>query len=138
MSNWTYVNGTIEVSTLGRTQEEIEYILKTVLRHLPKVTGSEQDMHTYLIKKEGYNSSSSHDEFEHWVKDFDIQDNYIIVVDILIYICENVQQSKIPYFVMIIATGASIGGLLCSLTFYADSVLDWRNIMLIFTGIHLS
>ena len=81
MSNWTYVNGTIEVSTLGRTQEEIEYILKTVLRHLPKVTGSEQDMHTYLIKKEGYNSSSSHDEFEHWVKDFDIQDNYIIVVD---------------------------------------------------------
>ena len=64
--------------------------------------------------------------------------NYIIVVDILIYICENVQQSKIPYFVMIIATGASIGGLLCSLTFYADSVLDWRNIMLIFTGIHLS
>lgn len=81
MSNWTYVNGTIEVSTLGRTQEEIEYILKTVLRHLPKVTGSEQDMHTYLIKKEGYSSSYSHDEFEHWVKDFDIQDNYIIVVD---------------------------------------------------------
>ena len=63
--------------------------------------------------------------------------NYIIVVDILIYICENVQQSKIPYFVMIIATGASIAGLLCSFTFYVDSVLDWRNILLIFAGIHL-
>ena len=63
--------------------------------------------------------------------------NYIIVVDILIYICENVQQSKIPYFVMVIATGASIAGLLCSFTFYVDKVLDWRNILLIFAGIHL-
>ena len=63
--------------------------------------------------------------------------NYIIVVDLLIYICENVQQSKIPYFVMIIATGASIAGLLCSVSFYADSVLSWRNILLIFAGIHL-
>ena len=63
--------------------------------------------------------------------------NYIIVVDLLIYICENVQQSKIPYFVMIIATGSSIAGLLCSITFYVDDVLDWRNILLIFGGIHL-
>ena len=62
--------------------------------------------------------------------------NYIIVVDILIYICENVHQSKIPYFVMIIATGAPIAGLLCSVTFYSDNV-SWRNIMLIFAGIHL-
>ena len=80
MSNWTYVNGTIEVSTLGRTQEEIEYILKTVLRHLPKVTGSERDMNTYIIKKEGYNFSSSCDEFEK-ANPLKIQENYIIVVN---------------------------------------------------------
>ena len=63
--------------------------------------------------------------------------NYIIVVDLLVYICENIQQSKIPYFIMIIATGASIAGLLCSITFYVDDVLSWRNILLIFSGIHL-
>lgn len=80
MSHWTYINGTIEVSTLGRTQEEIEYILKTVLRHLPKVTGSEKDMSSYLIKKDGYNSSSSCDEFgnKNYLR---IQEYYIIVVD---------------------------------------------------------
>ena len=80
MSSWTYVNGTIEVSTLGRTQEEIEYILKTVLRHLPKVTGSERDMNTYIIKKEGYNFSRSCDEFER-INPLKIQENYIIVVN---------------------------------------------------------
>lgn len=80
MSNWTYVNGTIEVSTLGRTQEEIEYILKTVLRHLPKVTGSEKDMNTYIIKKEGCNFSSNCDEFER-TNHLKIQENYIIVVN---------------------------------------------------------
>ena len=81
MSFWTFVKGTIEVTTLGRTQEEIEYILKTVLRHLPKVSGSERDMNTYLIKKEGLNSISSHNEFGELVRDFEIQENYIIVVD---------------------------------------------------------
>ena len=80
MSSWTYVNDTIEVSTLGRTQEEIEYILKTVLRHLPKVTGSERDMNTYIIKKEGYNFSSKCDEFER-TNPLKIQENYIIVVN---------------------------------------------------------
>ncbi len=80
MSYWTYVNGTIEVSTLGRTQEEIEYILKTVLRHLPKVSGSEKDMDYYLIQKNGYNSSRSHNEFEIFEPN-EIQENYLIVVD---------------------------------------------------------
>ena len=63
--------------------------------------------------------------------------NYIIVVDILIYICEIIQQTKIPYFVMTIATGASIAGLLSSIIFTFGDYLDWRNILLIFAGIHL-
>lgn len=63
--------------------------------------------------------------------------NYVIIVDILIYISEIVQQTKIPYYVMIIATGASIAGFSSSITFYVDKSLDWRDILLIFAGIHL-
>lgn len=64
MSYWTYINGTITVSPMGRTQEEKEYILKTILKHLPNVTGSEKDMYIKVIEKEsGCKTSSSHDEF---------------------------------------------------------------------------
>ena len=63
MSYWTYVNGTIQLDCMGRTQPEIEYIINTILDHLPCVSGSERDMSTYLIKKEGHNTSSSCDEF---------------------------------------------------------------------------
>ena len=51
VSFWTYVNGTITVSPMGRTQAEKRYILDTVLEHLPLVTGSEGDMDTYNIHK---------------------------------------------------------------------------------------
>ena len=63
MSYWTYVNGTITVHPMGRTQPEKRYILDTVLNHLPRVTGSEGDMNVYVIQKAGHNSSSSCDEF---------------------------------------------------------------------------
>ena len=63
MSWWTYINGTITVHPLGRTQPEKRYILDTVLNHLPLVTGSEGNMNVYVIQKDGYNSSSSCDEF---------------------------------------------------------------------------
>lgn len=63
MSSWTYINGTIRVSPMGRTQEEKRFILETVLNHLPLVTGSEKDMDIYIIQKNGHNQSSSHDEF---------------------------------------------------------------------------
>jgi hypothetical protein len=63
--------------------------------------------------------------------------NYIIVVDILIYICEIVQQTKIPYFVMAIATGTSLAGLFSAIIFEVDEALAWRDILLIFAGIHL-
>lgn len=41
MSSWTYVQGLIELDVPGRTQAEKNYILQTVIDHLPKVTGSE-------------------------------------------------------------------------------------------------
>ena len=63
MSSWTYINGTITVRPMGRTQPEKRYILETVLNHLPRVTGSEGDMNVYIIQKNGHNSSCSCDEF---------------------------------------------------------------------------
>lgn len=90
MSWWTYVNGTIEVAPMGRTQAEKRYILETVLDHLPFVTGSERDMNVYIIQKNGINSSSSHTEFGvyggylGWHKknlSLDVQDEYILVVN---------------------------------------------------------
>lgn len=63
MSVWSYVMGTIEVSVPGRTQPEIEYILKTVLDHLPKVVQDRNDMDVYIQKKSGYNSLTNSDEF---------------------------------------------------------------------------
>ena len=95
MSYWTYLTGTVTVRPMGRTQEEKEYILKSVLNHLPIVSGSERDMNVYVIQKNGHNSSSSCDEFGEvtnnlvdsygdrsrkrgWLR---TQDEYILVVD---------------------------------------------------------
>lgn len=63
MSYWTYIQGTIVVSPMGRTQAEKTYILNTVLDHLPNVTGSERDMHVTFMQMPGTNNSSSCDEF---------------------------------------------------------------------------
>lgn len=63
MSSWTYINGTVTVCPMGRTQPEKRYILETVLNHLPRVTGSGGDMDVYIIQKNGYNSLCSCDEF---------------------------------------------------------------------------
>lgn len=71
----------------GRTQPEKEYILKTVLAHLPKVTGSEEDMQIFINQELGHNESSSDDEFfnssnlgnGHYGT-FNTQRNYLITI----------------------------------------------------------
>lgn len=88
ISSWTYIKGVVEVSPRGRTQAEKEYILKTVLSHLPKVTGSEDNMNVYINQEIGYNSSSNCDEFmnisnlgnDKYYKCFETQDNYLITI----------------------------------------------------------
>ena len=40
----TYVAGVIRVSIPARTTEQAEYIVKTVLNHLPQITGAERNM----------------------------------------------------------------------------------------------
>ena len=83
MSYWTYVSGVITVFPMGRTQPEKRYILDTALEHLPKVTGSEQDMHVHVIQKHGYNSSCSHNEFGEWIpnEEHHTQDYYFLVIE---------------------------------------------------------
>lgn len=44
MSMWTYVNGTIELDTFGRSDAESMYLAQTVINHLPRITGSEGDV----------------------------------------------------------------------------------------------
>lgn len=69
MSMWTYVQGLIELSVPGRTQAEKDYILQTVIDHLPKVTGSEKPMNIYTIQTAGHDSwqncESSSDPVNH-------------------------------------------------------------------------
>ena len=95
MSWWSYVNGVVEVTPLGRTQAEKRYILETILNHLPRVTGSEGDMEVHIIQLNGHNSSSSCDEYgdqtNNLVDSFgyksqrrgwlQVQDNYVLMLN---------------------------------------------------------
>ena len=49
MSNWTHIQGIIDTYPIGRTQEEMDYILKTVLKHLPVIQGWEGELETYIV-----------------------------------------------------------------------------------------
>lgn len=81
MSMWTYVRGLIELGVPGRTQAEKDYILQTVIDHLPKVTGSEYAMNIYTIRANGHNSWSNHDELDHLNWGFKTQSKYFLVLD---------------------------------------------------------
>lgn len=81
MSSWTYVQGLIELDVPGRTQAEKNYILQTVIDHLPKVTGSEKSMNLYTIQTAGHDSWQNFDEFYNRVADFKTQSRYFLVLD---------------------------------------------------------
>lgn len=89
MSWWTYITGTIIVNVPGRTQAECDYILRTVLDHLPLVTGSEHDMEVFINNSNYLNTSCSHDELGNRPKNLNksryfgwhkYNDNYVITV----------------------------------------------------------
>lgn len=63
MSFWTHVFGTVKVEPLGYSEHAREFVLKTVLDHLPAVTGSEGDMHVDVVPDCQKVSWSSSDEF---------------------------------------------------------------------------
>lgn len=81
MSMWTYVRGLIELDVPGRTQAEKDYILQTVIDHLPKVTGSERGMDIHIVKARGYDMSSNRDELDNPVWNFKTQSRYFLVLD---------------------------------------------------------
>lgn len=82
MSYWSYATGWIECMPFGRTQEETEYILKTVLNHLPVVRGSEEHMYVHIMQAGGHNSTTWRDEYGyrsdvndvHWENNTQIRD----------------------------------------------------------------
>lgn len=64
---WTHINGSIIVEPLGFTSEQTEYVLKTVLNHLPVVESwREGEMEVYVNRRNGHNFSSSTDEYDDW------------------------------------------------------------------------
>lgn len=63
MSYWTYISGIITVHSHGDTQAQKRYIIDTVLDHLPRVSGSEEDMNVHVIQASGHNESCSANEF---------------------------------------------------------------------------
>lgn len=82
MSIWSYVTGWIQCAPFGRTQEEKEYVLKTVLNHLPTVSGSEEDMYIHTFPKGGYDISSDMDEYGNFTgKRYRVQTYYYIFVE---------------------------------------------------------
>lgn len=81
MSMWTYVRGLIELDVPGRTQAEKDYILQTVIDHLPKVTGSERNMDIHTVRAYGYDMSSNRDELDNLAFDFKTQSRYFLVLD---------------------------------------------------------
>ena len=63
MSFWTHVFGTVKVEPLGYSEHAREFVLKTVLDHLPPVTGIEGNMHVDIVPDCQQVSWSSSDEF---------------------------------------------------------------------------
>lgn len=61
MSYWTGVFGTICVSVPGLTQPHKDFIIQTVMDHLPAVTGDEGDMTVNISKIDGYDDVIPHD-----------------------------------------------------------------------------
>ena len=89
MSAWTYITGVITVFPMGRTQPEKRYILDTILEHMPRVSGSEEDMHVHVVQKAGHDSSSSHNEFGEPVRKMrhydqrwaETQSEYLVIIE---------------------------------------------------------
>lgn len=69
MSFWTHVFGTIYVEPIGYSEHARDFVLHTVLDHLPPVTGSERDMYVDVVKDPRIRSSSSSDEFGQEVRE---------------------------------------------------------------------
>ena len=81
MSYWTHVYGTIRLHVPGMTQRHKDFIVDEVLRHLPKVTGTEGNMRVCVMQEPGHSGSRFHDEFGIKLKKAeDMQDIYLLTI----------------------------------------------------------
>ena len=132
MSSWTYITGVIIVSPMCRTQPEKSYILDNILEHMPRVTGSEQDMHYHVIQRHGYNSSSSHNEFGELIrwKDNNTQTDYFVIIEGALrdrYFEETLRE--LDKWLNRLAKRAGIEDLMVKLTGY-DSSWQWKELII--------
>ena len=86
MSAWTYVMGAVRVGTPAHSTEQAEYIVKTVLNHLPEVTGSERNMRVIVVSSSNSCITQDWDEFGHGTKavkrdGFRITSDYLLTVE---------------------------------------------------------
>ena len=132
MSSWTYITGVIKTIPMGRTQHEKRYILDTILDHMPRVSGSEQDMHVHVIQKHGHNSSCSHNEFGECIrwKDNETQSDYFVVIEAALrdrYFEETLRE--LNKWLNRFAKRAGIEEILIKLSGY-DSGRQWRELVI--------
>lgn len=81
MSYWTHVYGTIRLHVPGMTQRHKDFIVDEVLRHLPKVTGSEGDMRVCVMREPGHSGSRFCDELGIKLKKSEpMQDIYLLTI----------------------------------------------------------
>lgn len=133
MSSWTYITGVITVFPMGRTQPEKRYIVDTVLEHLPRVTGSEEDMHVHVIQKAGHDSSCSHNEFEEripWNRN-ETQSKYLIVIEAALrdrYFEETLRE--LNKWLNRLARRAGIEEILVKLEGYGMTSWQWKELVI--------
>lgn len=133
MSSWTYITGVITVFPMGRTQPEKRYIVDTVLEHLPRVTGSEGDMDVHVVKKAGYDGSSSHNEFEEripWTRN-ETQSKYLVIIEASLrdrYFEETLRE--LNKWLNRLAKRAGIEELLVKLEGYGMTSWQWKELVI--------
>lgn len=138
MSSWTYITGVITVFPMGRTQPEKRYILDTILEHMPRVSGSEEDMHVHVVQKAGHDSSCSHNEFgepvwksRSWAdRRTETQSKYLVIIEGALrdrYFEETLRE--LNKWLNRLAKRAGIEEILVKLSGY-DSGWQWRELVI--------
>lgn len=138
MSSWTYITGVITVFPMGRTQPEKRYILDTILEHMPRVSGSEEDMHVHVVQKSGHDSSCSHNEFgepvwksRSWAdRRTETQSKYLVVIEgALRDRCFEETLRELNKWLNRLAKRAGIEEILVKLSGY-DSGWKWKELVI--------
>ena len=76
MARWTHIFGTIQVRMCESTNEASEYILKTVLKHLPEVWCELEPMKVIMSNTGRITGACTHDEFGNYRYNSDDMDEY--------------------------------------------------------------